>query len=254
MQDFGKIKTVYNDILVEAIVKKDEESKKLFQKYLKTIKESEILRTQFLVYNNIETKVEKDFNSASLFVSENMKLFRKYKIKDIVKENKRLVGLLDVKRFDNAPSNKLYESLAYLITTPRTAKNVGTVSNELRNVIEFINKNETPVVTESFGLPNSFVASIMVQKYNEKYSDMLQEDKDILKVLISSDLNEKMDFYNKTVSECLVTIDGLLNESNEETKDKLIKVKERLLEKNEITENQFLDKVIKLVELKNNLT
>ena len=254
MQDFGKIKTVYNDILVEAIVKKDEESKKLFQKYLKTIKESEILRTQFLVYNNIETKVEKDFNSASLFVSENMKLFRKYKIKDIVKENKRLVGLLDVKRFDNAPSNKLYESLAYLITTPRTAKNVGTVSNELRNVIEFINKNETPVVTESFGLPNSFVASIMVQKYNEKYSDMLQEDKDILKVLISSDLNEKMDFYNKTVRECLVTIDGLLNESNEETKDKLIKVKERLLEKNEITENQFLDKVIKLVELKNNLT
>lgn len=254
MQDFGKIKTVYNDILVEAIVKKDEESKKLFQKYLKTIKESEILRTQFLVYNNIETKVEKDFNSASLFVSENMKLFRKYKIEDIVKENKRLVGLLDVKRFDNAPSNKLYESLAYLITTPRTAKNVGTVSNELRNVIEFINKNETPVVTESFGLPNSFVASIMVQKYNEKYSDMLQEDKDILKVLISSDLNEKMDFYNKTVSECLVTIDGLLNESNEETKDKLIKVKERLLEKNEITENQFLDKVIKLVELKNNLT
>ena len=221
---------------------------------MKTIKESEILRTQFLVYNNIETKVEKDFNSASLFVSENMKLFRKYKIKDIVKENKRLVGLLDVKRFDNAPSNKLYESLAYLITTPRTAKNVGTVSNELRNVIEFINKNETPVVTESFGLPNSFVASIMVQKYNEKYSDMLQEDKDILKVLISSDLNEKMDFYNKTVRECLVTIDGLLNESNEETKDKLIKVKERLLEKNEITENQFLDKVIKLVELKNNLT
>lgn len=254
MQDFGKIKTIYNDILVEAIVKKDEKSKKLFKKYLKAIKESEILRTQFLVYNNIETKVEKDFNSASLFVSENMKLFRKYKIVDIIKENKKLIDLLEGKKFKDTESSKLYESLNYLILTPRTAKNVGRVSDELKNLIEYVNKNESPVVRESFGLPNSFVTSIMVQKYNEKYADMILEDKEILKVLIGSDLKGQKEFYDKTVRECLVTIESLLNESNEETKDKLIKVKERLLEENELVENQFLEKITKLVELKNNLT
>jgi hypothetical protein len=49
MQNFGKIKNIFNNILIEGIVKKDDNSKKLFKRYIKTIKESEILKNQFLI-------------------------------------------------------------------------------------------------------------------------------------------------------------------------------------------------------------
>jgi hypothetical protein len=49
MQNFGNIKNIFNNLLAEGLTKKDVKSKKLFQKYIKTIKESEVLKTQFLI-------------------------------------------------------------------------------------------------------------------------------------------------------------------------------------------------------------
>ena len=69
MQNFGNIKNIFNNLLAEGLTKKDVKSKKLFQKYIKTIKESEVLKTQFLIYENIENKVDSDVASANLFVS-----------------------------------------------------------------------------------------------------------------------------------------------------------------------------------------
>ena len=58
MQNFGKIKNHFNSLLVEAIATKDEKKKKLFKEYVKAIKNDEILKAQFLIYNNIEDKSE----------------------------------------------------------------------------------------------------------------------------------------------------------------------------------------------------
>src|ERR1035437_8833005 len=93
MQNFGKIKNTFNGILVEGMVLKNDTKKQLFQKYVKAIKESDILKTQFLVYNNIENKIEADPSVANFFVLENVKLLWKFKSEDVIKENKKLVSL-----------------------------------------------------------------------------------------------------------------------------------------------------------------
>ena len=49
MKNFGKIKNIFNDLVSEGIAIKDTKSINLFKKYVKTIKENEILKTQFLV-------------------------------------------------------------------------------------------------------------------------------------------------------------------------------------------------------------
>ena len=54
VQNFGKIKNAYNEILVESVVAKNKDKKDLFKSYVKTIKENEALKNQFLVYNIIE--------------------------------------------------------------------------------------------------------------------------------------------------------------------------------------------------------
>lgn len=257
MQNFGKIKNVFNNLLIEGVVKKDDTSKKLFKKYVKTIKESEILKTQFLVYSNIENKVDNDSFSANIFISENIKLLEKYTPSEILKENTKLVNLLKDytdKLNEGYELSKLHESLTNLIVTKRAAKNIEKITEEIKNVSNYILSNKPKEVTENVELPVSVLSKIMVEKYNKKYASLDKEDKEILKVLIDSKFDNKKSLYSKITNECIGLIDSLLKESTDESADKLNKVKDRLLEDiKDLNENEFLIKISKLIELKNNL-
>ena len=72
MQNFGVITNAFNGVLAEGLVSKDNNNKQIFKKYIKTIKENEVLKTQFLVYNNIENKIEENEFKANLFLQENI--------------------------------------------------------------------------------------------------------------------------------------------------------------------------------------
>ena len=255
MQNFGKIKNVFNNLLVEGITKKDDSTKKLFKKYIKTIKESEILKTQFFVYNNIETKHENDPVLASLFVSENIKLLEKYGQKEILKENKKLVDLLNEysSRLDeNYDLSNLHESISNLIFTKRTPKTINVLTEEIKKVSEYIKKDKTKVTNESVDLPVSVLTKMMVEKYNERYSDLNETDKNVLKMLINATLTDKKKIYSNIVNECVELIDNLLvNESA--PKEKLLSVKTKLLESTEITEENFIERISRVIDLKENL-
>ena len=93
----------------------------------------------------------------------------------------------------------------------------------------------------------------MVDKYNQKYADLAESEKEILKVLIEPNLDRKKEFYENTVKECVVLIDALLKEADDESIDKLSRVKSKLSENIEINEDNFINKIVKLVDLKNNL-
>jgi hypothetical protein len=257
MQNFGKIKNVFNNLLIEGIVKKDDNSKKLFKKYMKSIKESEILKTQFLVYSNIENKVDTDSFSANVFVSENIKLLEKYSTSDILKENLKLVGLLKEskdKMVDDYELSTLHESLSNLVFTKRTPKNIEKITQEIKNITSYITTNKVKEVNESVDLPLSMMTNIMVDKYNEKYDKLDESDREILKVLLDTNFENKKNFYNKLVNECAELINSLLKESDKESGEKLTQVKTKLLdESQELVEGEYVSKLSKLIELKNNL-
>ena len=79
MQNFGKIKNAFNDILAESIIDKDVEKRKIVKRFIRAISESKILKTQFLIYNNIETRVDENQFSANLFITENVNLLNAFK-------------------------------------------------------------------------------------------------------------------------------------------------------------------------------
>lgn len=255
MQNFGKIKNVFNSVLVEGIVTKNDSAKVLFKRYIKAIKESEILKTQFLVYNNIETKYENDAILASIFVSENIKLLEKYNPKDILTENKKLVDMLGSfqSRLDEETNmSQIHESISKLIFTKRQPKTINVITEELKKLSTYIQKEKSKAIVESIDLPVSVLAKLMVEKYNEKYSNLNESDKTVLKKLISSSLDEKKETYSTLVNECVVLIETLLSDSSNPN-EKLLSVKSKLLEDVEITQENFLEKMSKIIELKENL-
>jgi hypothetical protein len=255
MQNFGKIKNAFSEILSEGIASNDVAKKKLFKQYIKTLRESDILKTQFLVYENIENIVENDQFSANLIINENLNLLNKFNKKDILKENQKLISLSkDVKnKLEEAYDDKLnnlHEAICNLVFLDRTTKTVNEITKNTKNILEYITTNKTKVVEESYDVPNSMLSSILVQKYNEKYSELTETEKNVIKVLIESTDEEKIELYTKITRECIDLIDNKLTESDLDAKDKLLRVKDKLLRNKVELNEDFSKNISKLVDLK----
>ena len=256
MQNFGKIKNAFNELLAEGLSTNNPESKQVFKKYIKAIKENEILKTQFLVISNIENKIEPNREKATEFVKENIALFSKFNKKDIMEANLNLAKpILFEQGSGNDYTNEiLHENISKLIFIKRTPKTVDTIVEASSSVIDYIVNNKEKVINEAIELPNSMLMNIFVDKYNEKYSTLSESEKEILKTLIDSTDETKKDVYLKTLRECIDLVNESLKGSDSQTKEKLLNVKDRLLnDASEINEDYFKN-ISKLVELKSSLT
>lgn len=252
-KNFGHIKALYNNVLSESVMSKNNDKKNLFKNYLKTLKENEILKTQFLVYSNIENKVEPNVAKATMFIKESIELFSKFDKKDILESNKKLVlELLFEGEIENDKA-ELHESISTLIFTERTPNNIDTIVEAMDKVVNYVVTNEPKAVNEAIELPTSMMTSMMVEKYNEKYSMLDESQRSVLKVLIESTDEEKQSVYNDMLNECLVLINERLETNDLETKEKLLKVKEKLLNDKQVVNEDFIKNISKLVELRDGL-
>lgn len=255
MQNFGKIKNVFNGILVESFVGNKESNKNIFKTYIKTIRENKALKTQFLVYNNIENKIEENEFKANLFLQENISLLNKFSKKEILEANKKLANQISFEKGikDEYVNDELHENISKLIFLNKTSKNIDAIVEATSNIITYMKNNKLRLVNEAIELPNSMLSTIMVEKYNERYSALDENEKEILKVLIESTDNQKQEVYKKTLKECIDLINENLKEADLNAKDKLLQVKEKLLNDTiEVNEN-FFKNISKLVELKSSL-
>lgn len=258
MQNFGKIKNAFSEILAEGIASNDVAKKTLFKKYLKTLKESNILKTQFLVYENIENTIESDQFTANLIVSENLSLLDKYNRKDLIAENKKLLSLskeVAVKINETYDENlqTLHESISKLIFLGKNASTINEVTENRKKVLSFVNTNKPKTIQESYNVPTSMLSSILVEKYNERYSELTETEKEVIKVLVESDDSQKIELYSKIIRECIDLIDSKLTESDLDTKDKLLKVKDKLLRNTIEVSEDFSKNISKLIDLKKTL-
>jgi len=251
VQNFGKIKSAFNTILAESVVTKDDSKKILFKKYVSLLKENEILKTQFLVFTNIEAKVESDASKATHFVTENISLFSKYNEKDILAANEKLISLLGENAVD--VSSELHDEITKLIFTKKGPNTIDAIVEATGKVVNYITKNQTPEAVAPIELPNSLLSTIMVEKYNQKYSTLDESDKKILKALISSTDDEKKVVYTEMIRECIDLIDQKLGTSDLDAKDKMLKVKDKLLRNKIEVDDDFGKNISKLSDLKNSL-
>lgn len=255
MQNFGKISNLFNGKLADSIVYKNDKDNLLFKNYIKAISESEILRTQFLVYDNIENKVEADEFKAAQYLQENLNLLNGFTKEEIFEANLKLAEpiLFEQEGEGDYFKKELHENISKLIFADRKPKNIDRIIEASNNVIDYIRTNNKKELTEAIDLPMSMISTIMVDKYNERYGELSESEQKILKVLINSTDDEKKEAYTNTVRECIDLINEKLKDADLDSKDKLLRVKDKLLnDKIEINE-EFSTNISKLIELKGNL-
>jgi hypothetical protein len=253
MHNFGKIKHNIFEVAIDGIVGKNKSKKALLKKFANLIKESKILKTQARVYHNLESKVNEDEFIATEYIKENIALLQKFDIEDIVKENNKLEVLLEgMEIIDQYEGQELHESIHNLITLKRNTKTVDTIVESTKLIKEHIKNNKpAPLVNEDY-LPNSVLAKFLAEKYNNKYCDLTETEQRLVVSVLENDVEKQALVMEEIKSEALTAVNESMIGAELELKEKLLNVKERLLETKYVEDN-FVESVAKLINLKNTL-
>lgn len=254
MLNFGVIKETMTDILVEGILSKNGDKKHLYQKFTTKIKNNKVLKEQFIVYRNIETKIEKDSSKIDNYISENISLLKRFGIDKIKKENKKLLQELNIEIKSDFDYNKkqLHEEICKLLQLKKEAKNLNSIVESVSKISDFIKENKPKKEVNENLVPTSILAKISTEKFNKRYSDISETEKSIIKVMVEGKNDQKEVLLKNKINECIGLIDESFDNSDIEVKNKLLKVKNKLMNIT-FNEKNFINDISTVMNLSENL-
>jgi hypothetical protein len=255
MENFGNIKDTFKGIVIESVLKKDKNGKKLFSKFIRIIKEDNILSDQYLIYKNLQTKKFDDPSEAKDYIKENISLLKTLDKKKLEKGNKKLFNLLNGKDIVKE-NNEFYNHIKILVETEKTPSTIEKINDSINHIKRLMLEKDVEIKNDRIDseLPPSVLTKIAVNKFNNKYSNISESEKEIIKTILNGNNETKEETYNSLKRECIDIIDSRLSESSDiDLKDKLLRVKDKLLNMNFDTEN-FISDINKVYDLKQSVS
>ena len=238
------------------------ESKKIAFDFFDIVKNSPILQLEFKVFNNIENKhIENDL-LAKEFIDNNIKVFEVYTHDEIENENNKLKKFLNENindEYDNYEfdSNKvnLYNAINLLITESLKIGDSVDIDNIHESFTLIFNHIKTPKksLIENVDVEpiNEEIIGIAVNKFNEKYSNLDENDKNLLKTLIKSSNTEKeklLETYKKEIISIIENMDRNDKDVKNFSEKAIIKINEMIYNQETVDNN-----IIELHEFKKEL-
>jgi hypothetical protein len=232
-----------------------EESKKLTTDFMDVVKCSPILQLEFKVFNSIEGKHIDNDLAATRYIDNNIKLFEVYTIAEIDAAREKLNPFItesevpvedDKVLLYNAIDNLIKESL-----NDYDKIDIDNIHESFTLVLSHIKEPKKKELIENVDVKpvEEDVIEIAVDKFNEKYDTLNEEDKNLLKLLIKSTDKEKKALLETYKTESLTILEAVTKESAKEGVARAVqKIKEMVYKKGDVEDN-----IISLHELKKEL-
>lgn len=229
-----------------------EESKQITDDFFNVVKGSPILQLEFKVFNNLETKhIENDL-AATRYIDNNIKLFEIYTLKEIEREHEKLKSFLTEDVHVNDYRVKLYIAIDNLIKESLSNYDnvdVDNIHESFEVVLSHIKKSKATIDHTESKMINENIIKIAVDKFNEKYESLSEDDRSLLQTLIKSNLQEKETLLEEFKNENLSILEGLNKGVVKDNISKAIqKIKEMMFDPQKVD-----DDILSLYELKKEL-
>ena len=239
MENFGKIKTILGIKYI------NESSMDSISKFMKIMRDSKKLQTEFKIYNSLENAYIPNEVLAMKHIDRNLSnksVLNETELEKIQKFNDNID--LDQKK------TKLYESIHVLLHED----DVDLQHDAYVTVLEHI-KNNKPEIEENkeyiypTGIDKEIILEMAVKKFNDKYSLLNENEKKIFKTLYKTTFEEKKNLFESLKQDA---IDLTYNGDNNGIEDK---INEAIDSINKIVFNEETadNTIIKLIQYKEHL-
>lgn len=261
-KNFGVIHKVFEHNVPSLY--KTKNGKKIIGNYLKTIKEDKNLMKEFAFYNEL-LSVD-DVSDVALFVNEAIDLIPNINKKELITSNDKLIKIIQFNKLDEKitiddKTYDLFESIEFMLTNNKKLNNLSSFVNAKNNISNYINEHiEQSKNSINESLTNESLddfANKSIMELNIKYKNVLNEaEKDFVKELISVRSEAKEEkckaIFEKCKKEALDAINSVIKEADADIKEKLLSLKERMLDK-EFDNDKLVKDVAEMLEIKNTL-
>lgn len=228
--------------------------RRIIGKYIKTIKNDEILKEEFSFYSQIMSCQDKATRMSIIDDALNVK--KNFPKDKILESNKKLFDIIKV---NNLATNieisddvlNVLKSIGTLYETKKNMRNLSKIAESKSIICDYENRvsnkmesvlNIDDVVLES------------LESFNDKYKKELNEgEKNIISVICNTNnINEKKSLFNDSKEELVNEISRIINEeeTSDEIKEKLTILKEKVSSK-EFNEKTLVTDMIELYDISN---
>lgn len=254
--NIGKLNEIFMQNISNLYLKKN--GVKIIKEYVSLFKKNKSLLKEFLVFEYIENQEPSD--NLKDFIMESVNYLNNVEKKELLTLNSNLSKFLTkhkIEKISEIKNEKLFEDIHDLIFAHKSLKMINEKVKKINNIVKYI--NEKKIVIEENCLPSDLDDSfynILINNFNKRYSDNLtEEQKEIFKKIISLESEkDKSSLFENERKECLQLTNKVLKEHIDQvTKEKLLDVKEKLLEQ-QYYEDSYIKDIISLLDLKQTLT
>jgi|TARA_R110000803_G_scaffold2420_1_gene8214 hypothetical protein len=256
--DFGTLKNTFTQTYINSHLSGDEKGKVLYKGFLDVLKESETLKSSFLVYKNIENKTVNTEFEANEYLNENLSVLKNFRGENsLISECGKLSNLLDNNDITvDVKPNELHESLHTLITTPRKIDNIDKIHESKVKVINWLMLDKTPNQEDKTNVRENLdikkFLNIATEKYNEKYSILSEEEKQIIKILREGGDDTKKTLLQSMIKETVSLVNIKLENigDNIDLKSKLLETKDVVYGMVDYNVDTFSENIKKIYDIK----
>jgi len=234
---------------------KTNQGKRIIKEYMSIIRDSKILLKENSVYNYIESQIYSETTKDK--VVESIGYLNNINKKQLKEEHNKIFNLLkenNIVKISDITNEKLYEDIDDLIFMKKSIKFINEKVDLVNSVVETIKNNKIVIIEEkdieTIQLDEQAIA-YLVNNFNEKYADVFNEEqKALFESISSTNESDQIVTFEKTKKECLDITNEFLKEAiDNETKAKVLSVKEKLLE-DKFSKHTFIEDMLKYITLK----
>ena len=242
---FGKINQDINNILFESYSDKNR-FKMIFKEFYNILKNNKTIKEYYIVYSNIETKKFDDVSDATSYLNESLDYLKSLD-GDFSLAHDFILKYKSEKTF---AKETLLENIDTLLQDTKSNLIESRMSAKKYLVSHLLTKKSVSDNIVEGTLPIKVYTNLIAKKFNKKYENLTEWEKDLIKSIISNDDAKLKTIEESIVKENLELVNNKINIGDTELKEKLSKVKLKL--ENYSSEDKK-DSIIKLIKLKSDL-
>lgn len=255
--NIGYIKECLNKKMANSLINEDVDFvDENVNNFITIISESPILKKEYDIFESILNNRISSEVVASRFIDKTISLMENYTIDQIDKEHEKLnkINIEDVS-LDESKS-KIIKNIINLIYESNKSNNfvdINLLYESYTNILDYITKEKTLKNTNNNININETILNIALDKFNKKYSNLNENDINILKKITSSNYSEKIilfeEFKNNNIK---ILSETLVLDKDQNNIDKYNKAIEKI---NNITisESNIDNEIIKQYDLSKGL-
>lgn len=250
MHNFGPLLDTLKEFVTDSIVDKKPYDKKALKSVFKLMRENSTLNAQFKLYDGFTGFHSEDDFTISEYITESISTVKKFSTKELKTANNLFKSELGKLTGNKAivESSGLHSAIFKVL-----ASNKPSEKSLAKNVIKEHIKANKPRLVESFDyVPTDMLVKVLSERFNKKYSDLSESDLNLIKTVVEKNGEKKEQNFKQVTKECIEAVNAQLSESDSTVKEKLLSVKERLLEMSYNGDSYEVD-MVRIIGLKNSL-